>query len=287
MREPVTDAPVLLVHGNCQAESVRILLDAGDVEAVRMPPVHELTSDDIPHLAHWVARADYLVSQPVADDYHGLPVGTRQLVAGLRAGARVARFPVIRFAGLYPTQAIIRPPADPGTAPPVVPYHDLITLARAAGLDVARDHTPTPAMVRTIAEESIAQLTRREEAHSTVLVSDLFTSPRFALMRTINHPGNALLAPIAERVRDSLGIPAAAVDPGRQLLSGVQAPRIPAVIEAFGLDEPAEPDWIVDGTHVPPEVVEAAQLDWYRSRPDVVEAGLTRHAGALRALGLL
>ena len=39
------DKPLFAVHGNCQAESLRVLLHgalAGDWHGVRMPPVHEL-----------------------------------------------------------------------------------------------------------------------------------------------------------------------------------------------------------------------------------------------------
>lgn len=97
--------------------------------------------------------------------------------------------PVIRFAGLYPTHVIVRPPADPSLSPPLVGYHDLQTMTEAAGHPLP---APTVAATRVIAELSLAELRSREERHAAVAISDLFTAPSFELMRTINHPGNPL-----------------------------------------------------------------------------------------------
>ena len=57
--------------------------------------------------------ADLLVSQPVADDYHGLPIGTAQLVARLPAGARHVVVPIVRYAGLHPHHVVVHPPGCP------------------------------------------------------------------------------------------------------------------------------------------------------------------------------
>ena len=76
---PRDERPLLVVHGNCQAEALRVLLagDASPVRTVRVPPVHELTSEDLPHLDRLLAEVDVLVSQPVRDGYRDLPVGRR------------------------------------------------------------------------------------------------------------------------------------------------------------------------------------------------------------------
>ena len=84
------DRPLLVVVGNCQAESYRLLLDAGDLRTQRIPALHELTPADVPPLLELLSRTDFLVSQPTVDDYRGLPVGTRQLHAVLPLGARTA-----------------------------------------------------------------------------------------------------------------------------------------------------------------------------------------------------
>ena len=270
-----------MVHGNCQAESLRLGLDGPDLSTVRIPPVHELEPDDLPHLERILARVSVLVSQPVRDGYHDMALGHHELAARLGPGGRVVRVPVIRFAGLYPTQAIIRPASDPAAVPPVVPYHDLRILVRAAGSDALV--TLTPDTVREVAAASIAELARRERGHDTVPVSDLFARPGFAQMRTVNHPGNAIWEALAGRVRDRLGLDAP-VGLTRPLLDRIHAPREPAVIAAFGLDVAPEPCWRVDDEAIDPHEVEAAHLAWYRRHPEAVTEGLRRHAPVLQLL---
>jgi hypothetical protein len=283
---PVEDdssAGIAVVMGNCQAESLRIMLDGAGLHTVRVPPVHELVAADIPFLQRLLERTTLLVSQPVRDDYHGLPVGLRQLSSRLGGSARAIAFPVIRFAGLYPVHAIIRPPSDLSLTPPVVAYHDLRTLAEASGAGPIAA-TPTPAMVRAIAADSIGELVRREEAFDTVRVSDLFARPDFSQLRTLNHPGNAVFAAVAERVRNRAGLTGHTVDAGRPLLDSVHAPRLAGVIDAYDLaDEPGS-DWIVGGAVVPDALVREAHLEWYAEHPDAVEAGLARHGRTLEIL---
>ena len=82
---PSGDAPRLAVYGNCQAEALRVsLATAGTVQSVRMPPVHELVADDLPHLERLLNWVDVLVAQSVADGYRGLPAGTAEVAARLR-----------------------------------------------------------------------------------------------------------------------------------------------------------------------------------------------------------
>ncbi|PPG31471.1 peptide ABC transporter ATPase [Pseudoclavibacter sp. RFBG4] len=274
--------PIGLAIGNCQAESLRLAL-GDDVRFVRTPPVHELEAADLPHLEAWLGRASFLVSQPVRDDYRGLPVGTRQLAAQLPSGARVALFPVIRFAGLYPFQAIIRPPSDTSLVPPLVPYHDLRILAEAAGVD-ALPESASPVAVAAVAAESIAQLRTREEHHGTVAVSELFRHPTFAQARTINHPGNPIWLETASRVRDRLGLPEVAITLDREILSSIHAPREQSVIDAWGLEDVATESWTVDGQAIPTDRIRDAHLAWYREHPDAVAAGLARHGATMEAL---
>ncbi len=275
------EGDLAVVVGNCQAESLRIVLDGNGLRTVRVPPVHELTAADVPVLAGWLARARVLVTQPIRDDYRGLPVGSAQLAARLPRGAGAVRVPVVRFAGLFPAHAIIRPPHDRSAVPPVVAYHDLRVLMEAAG---RRLPPLTRAAALALAELSRRELRVREEAHGTVMVSDLFASPSFAQMRTLNHPGNALWNPVAARVREALGLPAHDGDPGRPLADSIHAPREPAVLEAFDLPDAPEPDWLVEGARITAEEVREAHLRWYADHPDAVTSGLERHAEALELL---
>lgn len=277
--------PVGVVLGNCQAESLRIALDGCGVRLVRTPAIHELVAADVGPLRRLLRRSAVVVSQPVRDDYHGLPIGTRQLLA-VAADAAHAIVPVVRFTGLHPTQAIVRPPGDAGASPPIVPYHDLRTLSEAAGRGGGLDRPLTVEAVRAEAAASIASLREREVRHGTVGISDVLEQPTFAHMRTINHPGNVVVEELARRVAATLDLPGTPVPVGRPLLDGIHAPRSRVVREAFGLEEAEREHWVVAGAPVEVAEVHAAQLAWYATRPEVVAAGLERHRDALDRLGL-
>jgi hypothetical protein len=278
------DRPIALVHGNCQAEAIRMLLDGADLQVIRIPPVFELTPADLPHLTALVARADLLVTQPVRDDYNALPVGTRQLAALLRPAAPVVVVPVVRWAGLHPYAVIVRDPADRSRQPPGVPYHDLRTLAAAAGLSLPE---VSAAALRAVGEWSLAELRRRERV-CDVAVSDLLADPQPGDLLTLNHPGNRVLRAVAARVRAAVGVPASVPDPGRTLLGEVVAPIDDAVLAATGLPDrgPATADrWIVRGAEIADSTVRQLQSAWYAEHPAVVAEGLRRHAATLDLLG--
>ncbi len=279
--------PVVLVHGNCQAEAVRVLVSQAPELAgrtVRIPPVFELTADDLPHLRRLLARCDVLLSQPVRDGYRDLTLGTRELTALLPAGARVIRWPVMRYAGLHPWQVTVRDPRDPGRNPPVVPYHDVRTLAAAADLPPGA-RVDDPAALREVAAASVAELARREERDCDVGVSDVLAEPRPGDMLTINHPGNRVLIAVARRLQEAIGVPAVAHDPGRVLLGEVVAPVEPPTLTALAIDAAPTLDWTVRGEPVPASEVRAAQERWYRDNPWVLAAGLERHRDTMALLG--
>jgi hypothetical protein len=281
------DRPLLVVVGNCQAESFRLLLDAGDVRTRRIPALHELTRSDVVDLHELLARTDLLVAQPTKDDHRGLPIGTRQLRDVLPASARVALVPSLRYAGLHPFHLLVHPPGLDDPDPPVVPYHDIRTVLAA---EDAREGRPagaplvlTVAGVRAVADASVAELARREREHGTVTVSDLFATPSAGTMRTINHPGNAVLVPVAARLRTALGLEPRAPGIDRPLLSSIHAPLLPEVVEALGLDAPATTGWTVGDRRVSTTTVTTAHLAWYAERPQMLDAALAR-IGPLRDL---
>jgi Polysaccharide biosynthesis enzyme WcbI len=282
---PPDGAPLALVHGNCQAGSLRVLLAGSSTfpyRAVRMPPVHELTADDLPALHALLPRTALLASQPVRDDYRDLPLGTAQLAAALPRGARVVRWPVIRYAGLQPYTVIVRHPSDMAAVPPVVPYHDLRTLAVAAG--VGRKGRPGPAELRAAAAMSVEELARRERLTTDVGVSDVLDGLGVEAAHTLNHPGNPVLVTLARRVQHAVGSPVDAADPGRVLLGGIRAPLEAPVLAALGLAAAPRSSWLVDGQPVGDEDVRAAQLDWYATHRPWVEAGLRRHVDRMALL---
>lgn len=278
------DRPPLVVVGNCQAEALRILLSADDApyRGVRIPPVHELEADDLPYLRDLLGRSGYAIMQPVADDYRGLPLGTDQLRTLLPEHAQVVRVPVLFYSGTLPWQALVRDPRDGAHDPPVVPYHDLRTLAQAA---TGQPRRQVDGIVEHAAA-SVADLRRREEAYDAVAVSDLLEPPYAGIFHTINHPGNEMLTELANRVRAELGLAGDIPEPDDVLLSSIISPVEPEVAQALGIGSRG-PDWIVNGEKVPAEEVIDAQLAWYAGNRPVVDAGLDRHGERMRQMGLL
>ncbi|WCZ39488.1 WcbI family polysaccharide biosynthesis putative acetyltransferase [Corynebacterium jeddahense] len=276
---------LLVVVGNCQAESTRkLLMSTGHFSGERIAPVHELEAPDMGWFLDLVARADVLVTQPIRDGYRGLPVGTGQLRALLRRGARHVVVPVLRFDGLMPYQAIIRDPDEPSLNPPVVPYHDLRTLCLAAG--AAPAPAPSRDALRRAAAMSVEQIRVRERAHGTVVVSDYLE--RSPVWHTVNHPDNATLTAMAARVLQALGLPGEPVPPDYEMLGGLDAPVDPAAAAALGVDVAGRGEWR-DRKAGPIDAAEiaAAQLEFYRQRPALVAHGLARHAERIAKLGLL
>lgn len=266
--------PTLVVTGNCQAESLRLLLAGDDVRTVRVPPLHELGPADAEDLAALLARTDLLVSQPVAADYRGLPIGTDQLVAHLPPGASTALVPPVRYAGLHPYHLLVHPPGLERPDPPTVPYHDVRTVLAAAAR--APLGPLTVDAVRAVAAASVAELERRERQHGTVRVSDLLERPVADSMRTINHPGNTVLEPLAARLREALGLDPRPPGVRRPLLTSVHAPLLPTVVAAHGLPDEPRQDWVLDGETITTEAADRSHREWYARRPEMLAAALER-----------
>ncbi|WP_144009155.1 WcbI family polysaccharide biosynthesis putative acetyltransferase [Enemella evansiae] len=275
-----TSGPCLMVWGNCQAEALRVLLDplVGDQwSTVRIPAVHELTEDDLPHLERTLAKTTALIAQPVRDDYRDLPLGSAQ-VAERTNDARVVRIPALFWAPLHPFQVLVRGEAGD---PPGVPYHDLRVLT-----GVPLDHRPPAGAVRTIADESREELKRRQDKDETLLADDLLTEADTAATNVINHPGNPVLIGLAGRIAEELGLSGSVADPGRELLGGLLAPIPDWVVDELSLNGEARTGWTIDGRQVSEEELAETQRAWYADHPEMIEAGLKRHAQTLTTLGL-
>lgn len=277
----------LTVVGNCQAESTRrLLMSTGDFESERIKPVHELERDDMDWFTDLLSRTDVLVTQPIRDDYRGLPVGTRQMREHLPRTARHITVPVLRFDGLMPYHAIIRNPANMSENPPVVPYHDLrILTAVARGHAEPTKAQPSDDALRRAAAMSIEQMRIRERAYDTVVVSDyLETTP---VWHTINHPDNATLAYMAQQILKALGSSAQPQMPDYEMLGGLQGPVDKQAALALGVEVHRD-EW-TDRTLgvIGQQLITDGHVDYYRSRPDVVAHGLKRHAERIENLGLM
>lgn len=277
--------PRVLVYGNCQAEALRVCLEtAGTVRSVRMPPVHELTLQDLPQLGRLLSWADVLVAQAVGDGYRGLPLGTREVAARMRPGARVVAVPNYFCTALYPEQVLVRHDDPRVSDPPVVPYHDVRRLGAAAGWSGPWE-PPADAVVSGAAA-SIAELERREAEQGSLAISDVVRAAGPQAGWTVDHPGNPVLLALAQRVVDEVGAGGTVTDPGRVLLSEVMTPLSPEVLDALGLDpDAAREGWIVRGEQIPDEQVGAAHEEFYAANPRVVEVGVQKKGEVLRRLG--
>lgn len=283
------DLPLLLVWGNCQAEALRVLLAGSSslqARTVRIPPVFELTSADLVHLRALAGRARILLTQPVNDDYRDLPLGSAQLAAMMPAGATVLRWPVIRTSAYQPFQAIVRDPDGTLGDPPIVPYHDLRTLASARFSEDRWDVEVSVAACKEIGQLSLAELRRREQAQCDVPISDVFDRPAAGDMFTLNHPGNRVLLELAQRIQQALGRPADAADPGRPLLGEVRAPMPKQALTALGIGGAPADFWLVRGEDIAARDIHRAQWQWYVDHPRMIDAGYRRHQSALDMLGL-
>ena len=281
------DLPLLVVYGNCQAEATRVLLDGaadGRWRTLRMPPVHELEADDLPHLQRVLADTSYLVAQPVADGYRDLPLGTGEIAGLLPERASIARFPSVYWAALFPTQVIVRVP-DAGD-PPVVPYHDLRVLVAAAN-HAAASFDPVPAdAVRAVRDDSLAQLRSRQEHHDTIDAATILEHAGADTTWVVNHPHNHVLMQESRAILDRLGLTGDVVDPGRVLLGELRTPVYAATLEALGADGTPTTSWQIRGEEVSEQEVADEQLRWYAEHPEAIGIGLDRHADLVRTLQL-
>lgn len=280
------DRPVLLVWGNCQAEALRIVLSgAPDLpyRTVRVPPVHELTPSDMPFVDRLVDDAAVLVSQPIRAGYRELPIGTGELATRVRT---TIVWPVVRYGGLFPFQAIVRHPSDPSAVPAGVPYHDLRTVVglsrgrtRYSEWDIGEDR------IRAAAAWSVDQLAERERTWCDVAISDVLLSYGVRAAHTVNHPGNDVLVELGTRILAELGCGAPSA-PDRELLGSVRAPLEPPVLEALGLGADPCEEWIVDGNRIAAEEIHDIQVEWYRERPEFVTAAMVRYRELVDILGM-
>ena len=271
--------PVLIVHGNCQAEAMRVLFELRypELTCIRMVPAHELTSGDVAHLTRLARQANYVVTQPIADGYRGLPVGARELVAHA-TGARHVMVSRLYFAGLHPTLVHVRSyPHEP----PVVPYHDLATVAQALG-------HPRPDVGRTYAqavrEDSIHRLRDKIAVNGCVDITDALIAPGTRSMHVINHPSNSVLQAAVTAAAQALGLPPREeIDPGRVLLRSVIAPVPPAAAELAKISA-TETYWTVGGERVQAETIIDAHLRFYREHPQALQEAQRLYGPRIEAL---
>ena len=282
----------VIVWGNCQAPALASLLRAplatAGLEVLTVPTVFEATAAEVAWVRDEVTRAALLVTQPIRDEYRHAGCGSEQLAAMLPDSGRAVRLPSVVHTGWFPYQANAHDEDGGRVDAPLVEYHDLRLLAAAAegaSADEVLERWPVTAAadgIRAAAAASVAELQRRE-AGTDVLASDLVDAPD--ALFAMNHPSNGVLATLARRVLDHVGVDAPVDVPQREFLGAVRTPLEPHVVAARG-EGTARPDWVVRREPVSWEAVVRAQSELYAARPGIPRDARVRFADRLATLGL-
>ncbi len=286
------EKPPVVVWGNCQSTPLAAMLTepllAHGWQVHPVPPVFEVDQAGLAEVHRLMANAAVLVTQPIKDEYRIPGCGSNQLSALLGPDAQVVTFPVTYDTSGFPYQVNAHRGDGTRIDAPLTDYHDLRTIVaaeRGLSVDDALDWwpAPTPEMIRSNADASVAELHRRE-ADLDVQVSDLLAGPA---MFTLSHPTNAVLAETARRVLSVLDVPGDIDIPTREFLGARRAPIEAPVVETLGWpDDTRHDSWIVNGAELPQREVVAAQLELYATYPDIVSDARTRFARRLELLEL-
>lgn len=295
--------PIALVYGNCQAEALRRILATHEAfsstfQLLRVPPVHEISSREMSLIEARLPEVEVLIGQEVRADYRGMRLGTEQLAQALPASARVLRYPVAYFEGMFPFQVYVNRHGNPiASAAPITDYHDLRTLfAAGEGWDQATtlrrlgELKLDPTWVQDNAERSLAELAERE-LQLDVRLCDLIRSHPTTSFNTINHPVNSLVTEVARQVLEQLGyLDADQVLGSRQsYLDHISAPRESQIVQALGADpEPGErEEWRTEAGVFSPADVLSAHLKLYADDPELLAEGLRKHQDRLATLATM
>lgn len=294
--------PVAVVYGNCQSAAVRELLASSpdftdSFSVVAVPAAHEVERRQVRSLSALFRRTSLLLTQPVRDNYRDLPLGTEQIISMCPSNVTVVRFPSMYYEGLHPYQVYVNTGGHLSEPAPRTGYHDLRLLAASfrslsneGASQFVASYVPPAGQIFRIAEESSEQL-RIREVMLDVGISDLLDRrSRFhdRSFLTVNHPSNTVMNVLVERFLTMMGMVYEPPLLQNELLGAVSAPVNAAVAEMLGLaNGRVGTDWQLHGQTVSEESLMAEHLNWYRSRRDVVEAGVKQHAERLRDLHLL
>jgi hypothetical protein len=295
--------PIALVYGNCQAEALRRILSthpafAQEYQLLRVPAVHEITPRELTLIESRLPEVEVLISQVIKPGYRGMRLGTDQLVDRLPNTARVMRYPVAYFEGLFPFHVYVNRNDNPlAASAPITDYHDLRTLyAASQGWDAVTtlrrldELMLDPDWVRDNAERSLKELSSRETALTAVL-SPLIRRHPTSSFKTINHPVNGLVAEVARQLLAKLGYQDAdrVLNSRQTYLDHMTAPHEPQIVYALG-GEPNVDDqghWITSKGVFSREEVVRAHLAEYAADPELLTAGLGKHWERLETLAAM
>lgn len=288
--------PLIAIWGNCQAEALRIMLAASPgirerYDTVRLPGVHEVGRQQLPAVRMMLRAVSILIVQPIKEGYRGLPISTNEMLE-FCPDARIIRFPSMYYTGLHPFLAYVHATGPVGTKAPLTShYHDLRFIAAASGRSGTSRATVFPSSgadpraLRTMADESLAEL-RRRERDLDVRVADAIQGLGAESFWTVNHPSNAILRRASDQIHVALGIPPTTDVVANELLDVVTVPVHAEIREALGLPIAESAIWKINGRPHSDFEVAQAHLAFYRDQPDVLRVALEEHQDRLDRLGL-
>lgn len=260
----------VVAFGNCQPRAVAELLERTPAFAARHDvtafEVHKITAGQVEDVRAVFARADVVVTQAVGNDYHGLPVGSEQLLSACRRRVGVVRIPKLHVTAVFPFQIYYNGPTD--VVRGHLHYGDLRAVALASGVHAPAD----PAGIRAHAAESDARLAAIE-AETDVKIADRAFAPgrRETAMWTVDHPRRSTLDLIADGVLEHLGLPTGTPRDGVEPLGSIRAPLERPVVDALGLAGEAGTTWTTSQGPAEVDAVIAADAAMLAARPDVLE----------------
>lgn len=287
------EAPPVVVWGNCQSTPIAAMLTepllnhGWRIHVV--PPVFEVDEAGLTEVHELMPRAAALITQPIRDEYRIPGCGSAQLSALLPDHAKVVTIPVTYDTSAFPYQVNAHRADGTRIDAPITDYHDLRALVaaeRGLSVDEALDWWPAPTedMVTTNAEQSVAELRRRETDLDVKISDQLAAKPA---MFTLSHPTNAVLAETTRRILQTLGIEGEVNVPEREFLGARRAPVEEAVVEAMDWPGSVRRDsWIVNHKEIPQRTVVAAHLEFYAKFPDIVTDARKRFTRRLDVLDL-
>jgi glycosyltransferase involved in cell wall biosynthesis len=301
--------PSCIVYGNCQADQLRDMLDRSEpftaaYRTVRIPAAHEVVQATragdaraIARLTRAISGAGLIVTQRIRSAYHGLPLGSDDVLEASSPDSTVITIPPMYHDGLFPFHGYVRIGGEHfETGAPMVEYHDLRFLFCAArgwghaeAVNWLREYEPPPAAVRTIAQQADNALaSTRLNVDVSLADSSLMRARQAEHWYTLNHPTQHLMADIAAGVHRLLGLPwEFRPDANDALRFGwLRAPREASTLSALEIRAPARPAWIVSGRAWSLSALLELQLPWYAERPEVLEAGVSEHAERMKLLEL-
>jgi len=198
----------VVIVGNCQAAPLgRVLaLLSSDVEVLNIATVHKLADDDEAYFSKDFMEADYIISQPISENYRCKFVRTNVLQK--KFNNKLIKVVNLYYAGYHPDWAYIKDNNGVIVTGPMTDYHNKTILN---GWKEDKGITEIVADLNSIKynEDRYTNLIRStideletRESEVDVCITDLIKSEcqNQQLFFTFNHPSKFLLVEYAKRI---------------------------------------------------------------------------------------